>query len=302
MANMGTLIEIIERYGNEAACFGSLIEHRWPEGFQCPACGDRRAYIVETRLLLECTHCGHQTSVTAGTIFHKTRTSLQKWFLAIYLIAATKKATSASELCRQLGIAYQTAWTMRRKIVHAMMRRPGELMLRGIVELDESLIGGRERGKHGRETEHKTLVAIAVDHTMNGGCRQAHMQVIQDASAISLTGAATASIKPGSTVLTDGWQGYNGLSDQRYNHKPMVLSCPEDASKFLPWVHITISNFKRWILDVFHGVSPKHIQAYLDEFCYRLNRRWQREDLFRRVLNRCSRFATPVTYAQLTAS
>ena len=137
---------------------------------------------------------------------------------------------------------------------------------------------------------------------MNGGCRQAHMQVIQDASAISLTGAATASIKPGSTVLTDGWQGYNGLSDQRYNHKPMVLSCPEDASKFLPWVHITISNFKRWILDVFHGVSPKHIQAYLDEFCYRLNRRWQREDLFRRVLNRCSRFATPVTYAQLTAS
>lgn len=302
MDSLGTLIEFMGLYGTEVACFESLVRHRWPDGFRCPVCGERRAYIVETRFLLECTRCKHQTSVTAGTIFHKTRTSLQKWFLAIYLIAATKKATSASELYRQLGISYQTAWTMRRKIVHAMTRCPGELMLHGIVELDEAMVGGRERGKRGREIESKALVAVAVDHTGKGGCHQAHMQMIPDASATSLNKAAKTYISQGSSVLTDGWAGYKGLHDQGYNHKPLALDCPEDASKLLPWAHIVISNFKRWILDVFHGVSPKHIQAYLDEFCYRLNRRWQREDLFRRVLNRCSRFTGPITYAQLTNS
>jgi len=183
-----------------------------------------------------------------------------------------------------------------------MARRQGERLLKGVVELDESLVGGRERGVNGRQTERKALVAVAVDHTAKGGCRHAHMQVIPDANGQSLTAAAKSAIDTGSTVLTDGWPGYNDLKEQGYDHIPWTLETPEDASRILPWTHIVIANFKRWILDVFHGVSPKHLQSYLDEFCYRLNRRWNYADLFRRILNRCLRFSVPVTYKQLISS
>ncbi len=97
-------------------------------------------------------------------------------------------------------------------------------------------------------------------------------------------------------LLPPSWPGFG------YDHAPMVQGDPENAAELLPWVHTVISNFKRWVLDVFHGVSPKHLQSYLDEFCYRLNRRNQRTDLFRRILNRCVRYTDPVTYAWLTAS
>lgn len=299
-----TLVEFMNVYRTEEACRSALVQHRWPDGYCCPKCRARRAYLIESRGVFECISCGYQVSPTAGTIFHKTRTSLQKWFLAIYLLASTKKSPSAAELKRQLGVATQTAWTMRRKIISAMARRDGELMLWGLVELDETFIGGCKEGKRGRGAEGKTLVAVSAKQTPNGGFDMAHMQVIPDASIMSLTGVAKKTIGPGSCVLTDGWLGYNGLEKEGYSHWPEAQdkAKAKNASQILPWVHIIAGNFKRWVLDAFHGVSPKHLQAYLDEFCYRLNRRYQRTDLFRRILNRCSLYATPITYAELTAS
>jgi len=302
MEPLGTMVDFIKRFGTENACLKALIIQRWPDGFRCPQCECRKGYWIKKRRTFECIDCGYQASATAGTVLHRTRTKIQKWFLAIYWMASTPKAPSASELERQLGVTYKTAWIMRRKIVHALSRRDNELMLCGLVEMDEFFVGGRERGVKGRQTERKTLVAIAVDHTAKGGCRYAHLQVIPDASSQSLTAVAKKDIAPSSTVLTDGWPSYRDLAKQGYNHVPWVLETPEDASKIMPWVHIVISNFKRWVLDSFHSISAKHLQAYLDEFCYRLNRRWIRSDLFRRVLNRCLRFSTPITYAQLTAS
>lgn len=297
------LIEFFQIYPSETACFQALIASRWPDGFCCPDCGGTKAYWVKRGSLFECARCRQQTSPTAGTIFHKTKTSLQKWFLAIYFLSATKKAMSASELARQLRVAYPTAWAIRRKIVHAMTRRQGELMLRGRVELDETLLGGYESGRPGRSSEHKAVIAVAAERTLNNkGCRRTHMRVIPDAGETSLIAVATTTIVPGSTVLTDGWTSYRGLLKNGYRHRPKVLGIPANASKVLPWAHVMVANFKRWILDIFHGVSNKHLQAYLDEFCYRLNRRWQRTDIFRRVLNRCARYTAPVTYAQLTAS
>lgn len=298
-----TILEFFTIYRTETACFKALIASRWPDGFQCPECGSSKAYWVKRGALFECASCGQQTSPTAGTIFHKTKTSLQKWFLAIYLLSATKKAMSASELARQLGVAYATAWTMRRKIIHAMTWRTGELMLRGRVELDETLLGGYEPGKPGRGSEQKAVIAVAVERTSSKKrCGRAHLRVMPDASGPSLSTVAAMTIVPGSTVLTDGWTGYQGLSENGYQHRPKVLGSPQNALKVLPWAHVMIANFKRWVLDVFHGVSVKHLQAYLDEFCYRLNRRGQRTDIFRRVLNRCARYTAPVSYDQLTAS
>ena len=302
METPNTLVEFMKIYGTEAACRDALVDHRWSDGYCCPDCESRSAYWIESRDLFECASCGHQVSPTAGTIFHKTRTSLKKWFLAIYLLASTKKAPSSAELKRQLGVSAQTAWTMRRKIMSSMARRDKELMLWGVVELDESFVGGRKEGKRGRGAEGKTQVAVAAKRTDDGGFDIAHMQVIPNANSESLTGVAEKTIVQGSTVLTDGWTGYNGLEKEGYNHEPKVQGEGKNASKILPWVHIIVGNFKRWVLDAFHGVSPKHLQAYLDEFCYRLNRRYQRTDLFRRILNRCSKFGTPVTYAQLIAT
>ena len=154
-----TLMEFMEMYKTEEDCRQALFEHRWPDGFRCRRCGHDRAYAHKKRPLFECACCGHQASVTAGTIFEGTRTDLKKWFLAIYLLAQTKKPISSAELGRHLGVAPFTAWSMKRKIMHAMARREGELMLAGVVEMDESYVGGASKGRRGRGAEAKTPVA-----------------------------------------------------------------------------------------------------------------------------------------------
>lgn len=304
MGHPKTLIEFMEHYPTEEDCRQAIFEHRWPQGFSCRRCGCRHAWHLRRRGLYECAHCHYQGSLTAGTVLARTRTDLRKWFLAIWLLASTKKAPSAAELSRQLGVTAKTAWLMRRKITHAMARREGELMLRGIVELDEGFIGGRgsQPIARGRRQPHKTMVAVAAEQTPGGGLGCAHLCIVENASAESLTAAARATIAAGGLVQTDGWNGYAGLERAGYGHRSRALPAGVDIDEWLPWSHIVLSNFKRWTLDVFHGVSPAHLQAYLDEFCYRLNRREQRQDLFRRVLNRCLLYTGPATYALLTAT
>ena len=299
-----TLIEFMELYPTEEACREALFQHRWPQGFRCPRCGHEKAWHLRGRGLYECASCHYQGSLTAGTVLACTRTDLRKWLLAIWLLASTTKAPSAAELSRQLGVSRKTAWLVRRKVVHALARREDELVLRGIVELDEGFIGGRHHGEEnrGRRQPGKTLVAMAAEHTQGGGLGRAHLRVIEDASAASLTAAAQATIAPGSRVQTDGWNGYLGLDSAGYGHLPRTMSTGADIDVWLPWSHIVLANFKRWTLDVFHGVSSKHLQAYLDEFCYRLNRRDEREDLFRRVLNRCLLYTGPAPYSLLTGT
>jgi len=304
MAYPKTLIEFMETYPTEEDCRRALFEHRWPQGFRCRRCGHEHAWYLRGRGLYECASCHYQGSPTAGTVLSRTRTDLRKWFLAIWLLASTKKAPSAAELSRQLGVTVKTAWLMRRKITHAMARREGELVLRGIVELDEGLIGGKRSGpvSRGRRQPGKTMVAVAAEQTPGGGLGRAHLRVVADASAASLSAAACATIAAGSVVQTDGWKGYAGLERAGYAHHPRTLPTGADIDRWLPFSHIVLSNFKRWTLDIFHGVSPGHLQAYLDEYCYRLNRRDRREDIFRRLLNRCVLYGTPAPYSLLTGT
>jgi transposase-like protein len=299
------LIEFMELYPTEEACAKAIFEHRWPEGFICARCGSKRAWYLQRRGLYECAHCHYQGSLTAGTIFQASRTDLRKWFFAIWLLASTPKAPSAAELARQLQVTGKTAWLLRRKIQHAMARREGELLLRGIVELDEAFIGGKEpgSGRRGRGQPHKTLVAVAACHRANGGLGAAHLEVIDNAKAATLLSVAQGAIRPdASCVRTDGYRGYARLAASGYEHRARVLASGDDIDEWLPWSHIVLANFKRWLLDIFHGVSPAHLQAYLDEFCYRLNRRGQRQDLFRRILNRCLLYTKPATYSLLIAA
>jgi len=266
-------MEVQARFCDEKACRQYLAESRWPDGFRCPACGHGDALELPTRFLWRCRACGRDTSVTAGTILHRTRTPLTRWFWAAYLVTTHTPGLSALQLQRQLGIRrYETAWTILHKLRRAMVR-PGRDLLRDKVEVDEAYVGGPEidlRG--GRQLRDKALVVAAVEVRGKGSGR-VRLQVVPDASGPSLTGFVKANVSFGATVMTDGWQGYAPLSDMGYRHRPRTQGDPRRASKILPRVHRVFGNLQTWLRGTHHGVSAKHLQAYLDEFTFRFNRR-----------------------------
>src|SRR5436305_8940779 len=200
------LTEFEAQFATEEACRAYLERLRWPDGFRCPRCGSAKSWPVRI-VLLQCGGCGHQTSVTAGTIFQDTRTPLKLWFHAMWWVTTQKNGASALGLQRVLGLgSYKTAWTWLHKLRRAMVR-PGRDRLRGRVEVDETYVGGVEEGARGRQTERKALVAIAAQ---DEGPRigRIRMRRILDASAESLMPFVKDMIEPGSTVHTDGWLGY----------------------------------------------------------------------------------------------
>ena len=267
------LTEFDARFGTEEACREYLRQLRWPDGFGCPRCGCRKSWPVR-EVLLQCTDCGHQTSVTAGTIFQDTRTSLRLWFQAMWWITTQKNGASALGLQRVMGLKqYQTAWTWLHKLRSAMIR-PGRDLLSGRVEVDESYLGGLEEGMRGRKTETKALIIVAAQED-GRGIGRIRIRHISDASAESLHPFVQESIASGSVVHTDGWRGYSGLNAKGYRHEVTILKGKkESAAELLPRVHRIMSLLKRWLMGTHQGaVSGKHLDYYLDEFTFRFNRR-----------------------------
>jgi len=266
-------MELQARFSDEEACRRYLAESRWPDGFRCPACGREDALELPARLLWRCRACGRDTSVTAGTVLHRTRTPLTQWFWAAYLVTTHTPGLSALQLQRQLGIArYETAWTILHKLRRAMVR-PGRDLLRDKVEVDEAYVGGPEIGlRGGRQLRNKALVVAAVE-IRGAGSGRVRLQVVPDATAASLTGFVKANVSTGATVMTDGWQGYAPLLGMGYRHRPRTQGDPRRASTILPRVHRVFGNLQTWLRGTHHGVSSKHLQAYLDEFTFRFNRR-----------------------------
>jgi transposase-like protein len=232
-----------------------------------------------------CAGCGHQISLTAGTIFQDTRKPLSLWFRAMWYVTSQKVGASALGLQRVLGLAtYRTAWTWLHKLRHAMVR-PGRDQLYGTVEVDETYIGAPRAGKRGRGAEGKRLVLIAVelDDARIGRIRLVR---VPDASGDSLGAAVQASILPGSIVQTDGWVGYRPLEGRGYRHH-VVRATEELGDNLLPHCHRVASLLKRWMLGTHQGaISHEHLDYYLDEFTFRFNRRTShhRRKLFYRLL------------------
>ena len=218
----------LARFGTDAQCRAHLTLGRWPDGFRCAACGQRRAYSHHVRLIEECAACGKQHSLLAGTIFEQTKTGLARWFLAIWLVTSSKGGISAVELQRQMGFgSYQTAWSWLHKIRRAMVR-PDRQPLAARVEADETMIGGPRPGKPGRGAAGKTVVAGAVEAGRGKGrgrrLGRLRLQAVSDASAKSLAGFLARNVAPPAAVTTDGWQGYAGLDQAGYAHEPINLS------------------------------------------------------------------------------
>jgi len=291
------LMEFNERFATEQACREYLFGLRWPEGVVCPRCAGTRAWATR-RGLWHCSGCGHQVSLTAGTIFQDTRKPLRMWFQAMWWVCSQKTGASAVGLQQTLGLgSYQTAWTWLHKLRRAMIR-PGRDRLEGLVEVDETYVGGREAAVIGRGAKDKALVAVAVekDGRKIGRIR---MGLVGGFSAAALCQFVRESVKPGSTVRTDGLRSYLALPAHGYIHDRILQKEHQaTASELMPGVHLVASLLKRWLLGTHQGrVSREHLGYYLDEFTFRFNRRKSRHrgKLFYRLAQQSVAVA-PVPY------
>jgi transposase-like protein len=270
-----TLQEFDEWFPTEQACLDYLQKLRWPDGFVCPVCNGRKAWQMSTGLF-RCSVCKHKVSIIAGTVFQGTRKPLRIWFQAIWYVTSQKFGGSALGLKRLLGLgSYQTAWSWLHKMRRAMVRG-GRSPLSGNVEVDETLVGGKEKGgKRGRGAGKKSIVLIAVEVHDPMGFGRVRMKRVSDASGDSLIPFVRENVKPGSVVITDCWKGYSTLEKHGYTHKKINLSESGDpAHVHLPGVHRIASLLKRWLLGTHQGaVRPKHLDHYLDEYTFRFNRR-----------------------------
>lgn len=303
-------VEFEDWFASDEACSAYLEKLRWAGGFCCPACAVIDTPGRATRGRLICRSCRHQSSVTAGTIFDKTRTSLRVWFAAAWYITGQKQGVSALGLQRVLGLnSYQTAWAMLHRFRRAMVR-PDRDLLTGTVEVDEVFLalrrGSGVKHKHlgskGHDRSHLVAIAVAVEIHEPKGFGRIRLGRIQGPTTDSLLPFVRENIEMGSQVRTDGSAIYRPLTDEGFTHdKHVILGSTVPAHEPLPGVHRIAALLKRWLLGTHHGaVDPKHVDYYLDEFTFRFNRRksLSRGMLFYRLIQQ-SAVALPVTYANI---
>ena len=302
MARARSLTEFQEAFPDEAGCAAFLFERRWQGGFVCPRCGGERVAALKSRAhTYECLDCGRQTSITAGSVMHRSKLPLTVWFWAAHLMSTHSNGMSARQLADQLGLTYKTAWLLTQKLRRSMVD-PDREPLEGVVEVDQAGIPFRagdtffDPGNSG-----KILIAGAVEvidrdtgqakprrkkakylDTLSGRIRLA---MIADNSAASIEAFVRANVKRGTTLLTDGHASYPGLTD--YRHDPRVVG-KMAAHVVLPWVHRVFSLVKRWGLGTYHGLRRKHVDTYLNEFVFRYNRRFYRHASFETILGLAS--------------
>lgn len=257
-----TIGEFEERFPDEEACRDYWMNLRWNGDVICPRCKHERVWTLKGGRLFECARCGHKTSLTSGTLLAGTRKPLKMWFRAMWEICVHRTGISAKDLQRIMGFgSYKTAWSWLHKLRRACgCDEPAKLA--ASVELDEALVGGK-----GSE---KAMVFVALE--AGGRVRMVHAP---NNDEDSIKAFAERMIEPDAETTTDGLASYNERSLGERPHKAKVQSREEKQQKdALQNVHWAISGLKRWLLGTHHGaVSRKHLQSYLDEFCFRRNRR-----------------------------
>jgi len=290
-----SIIEFFEKFGNNEQCRNDLWKKRLKIGFECPKCEGNIGYELESKYLWQCKNCGHQVSLIAGTAFDNTKIGLQKWYLAAFFIISSKTGISAKELQHQIKVTYKTAWYVNRRLRDAMRLANDKYKLDGIVTMDEAYFTGRDTTKEtiikrGRGT-NKSKVIVAVSLTEDGKPMYARMQVVDNFKAKTIEKFAENYIEKGSKIVTDGFRSYKSQKIQKdyFVDYDMVSADSEDSK--LKWLHTVISNVKAFILGTFHGLKADDLQCYLDEFCYRFNRRYMPHLMFDKLIN--SAITTP---------
>lgn len=284
-----SFLQFQDRYSDEDKCLSHLIELRWPEGFECPHCSAKRSCFKPSRGVFECYECRKLTSPTAGTVFHRTKVPLRKWFWAIYWLSTPKKSVSTLFLSRQLEVNYRTAWCMRLKIQRAMANRDKQYALGGAVEIDEIWIGGKQKREERREFgPNKTPFFLAVSEDKIGAPRFAKASELESGYCAEEIQEATRQAVPdpqASTLKGDSHRAHQGMANHGYTvETSQQAKNPEVTAEHLKWVNIVTSNLKRYLISTHHGVFPKFRQPYISEFLYRFNRRFWPGQAFDRLL------------------
>jgi len=295
--------EFLDFFQTETDCLEYLFAIRWSGGYVCPICKHNKAW-KNRRNLYQCAKCEYECSIIAGTIFQGTRKPLKLWFNVIWHIVSQKTGASAQNLKESMGFgSYQTTWSWLHKLRRAMIR-PGRDKLQGIIEIDETFIGGMHEGKRGRGANGKTLVVVATE-CLGKKCGRVRFQCIPVASEECLLAFINDYIEPGSQIITDGWVGYVNIDTSKFEHEIRVIKgSGKQAHDLLPHVHLVDSLLKRWINGTHQGnIDPYHLPYYLDEFAFRFNRRLSsyRGKLFYRLIQQ-SLTTQPVSYKELTKS
>lgn len=271
-----------QQFNTEQDCLNHLKKLKWPNGFVCPRCAHDKGAELHCRQLTECEHCHKQTSITSGTLFHSSNLPLLKWFWALYFIGSDKGSISALRLSKLIEVNWRTARLILTKVRTAMGHRDSLYRLSGTIELDDAFVGGKHKGKRGRGAQGKTAVIIACENRQKKAGFIA-MKAVDSVNFKSVEDFVTHHLLAGQNVRTDAFRGLN-IINKTQQHEPKVT--PSDkVDEWLPWVHIAIGNLKAFLLGTFHGVTSKYLQEYLNEFCYRFNRRFVEKQIPNRLLN-----------------
>jgi hypothetical protein len=298
-----SLLDFQSKFSTEQICWDYLIKIRWPDGVKCSHCADSKLDFMQTRKIFECRQCHTQISATAGTIFHKSRVPLRKWFWAIYLMATSKKGVPMLYLQKQLELgSYHTAWLMGHKIRQAMIQRDSLYTLGGIVETDEIFIGGKQSLDERRSKgDNKTPFLIAVEENSKGGPRFLSFEELETIYEEHVIPALKKNVRIESTLKSDGSGVYVKAQKEGYHlERSVAMREPEKTHEHLKWINIITSNLKRYLLSTHHGVFPKYRKVFLAEFAYRFNRRYWPNQAFDRLLYACI-FANPTPLPVLSA-
>ena len=275
------------KYGTEELCRQAVVEMRWPNGFACPACGDRHYALIKTRHLFQCRGCRHQASLTAGTIFHSSKLPLTQWFAAMYHLTQSKTGTSTLELARRLGVTPNTAWKLKHKLLQVMLEREEDKPLSGRVEMDDAYLGGeRSGGKRGRGAPGKTPFIAAVETTDQGKPVRIKLHRVKGFRRKEVEKFAKKSLAPGSAVVSDGLDCFTSVTKAGCSHQPIVTGSGRAAAQHsaFKWVNTVLGNVKSAITGTYRAIRAKHIPRYLAEYTYRFNRRYDLTTMIDRLL------------------
>ena len=291
--------EFNARYGTEEQCHSALVVMRWPDGFLCRKCGGTKHSYAKARRIFQCSACRVQTSAKAGTIFHKSTTSLVKWFLAIYLITSAKNDISGLELARQLGVKWDTAWLIKQKLMEVMRQRNATYKLAGDVQIDDAYLGGEKPGKTGRGAGNKVPFVIAIA-TREGKPVFMQLRRVAGFTKEAIRDYAAANIESGSWVLSDGLGCFLGLKQAGMRHLSIAADAGRPKNPLFKWVNTGLGNIKSAITGTCRSCDPQHTERYLAAYEWRFNRRFELAKNVERLARVAVRTA-PMPYQSITA-
>ena len=281
-----SLDAFLASYGTEEQCVAALLAMRFPQGYECGDCGRKEHKVERKGRMLECTHCYYRTYLTAGTIFQGTKLALRKWFLAMHLLTKDKQGISALQLMRELDVCYETAWTVKQKLMAVMEERSQGKKLETSAVADDAYIGGKQSGKRGRGSENKVPFVAAASLTADGQPDQIKLRVVAGFNKNSIKDWAQANLAQGLHLYTDGTPAFSAVKEAGIQHSATSMRqdlTQQDQGCFL-WINTLLGNLKTALAGTYHSIEEKYFSRYLAEFEYRFNRRYDLKTILPRLL------------------